>query len=177
VSETRAIGSPDELVNYLEGKSESLRVGNAETASVRVAVARVGAQLCAFPGEGLRQVARVDVVVPVPGCPRIVAGLVPVGGAIIGTVDSSELLGIGREGARRMDKGHMLIYEIGGERVGVLVTSIEEVIDVPLDAIHELSGDREIAHVVSEVQYDDSYVPYVDLQGALSSVLDAGGAM
>lgn len=170
MSEDRPIDSPDRLEQYLQQRQDSEDIEDIEIPTVRVAVVRLGGELYALPADGLKQVCKVESVVPVPGCPSAIAGLIQVGGEIVGIVDLSELLNA-RHG-RPIRRGHAMIYEFGRERVGLLVSSVEEVVEVPTDEFLEQNLEQETAYIASEIWYADKNVPYINLRRALASLMD-----
>ena len=62
----------------------------AEPSLVRLAVCRIGEQLYAMPADGLKQVCKVESVAYVPDVESVIAGLIQVGGEILGAVDLAE---------------------------------------------------------------------------------------
>jgi len=170
VQDSRWIHDPDQLEAYLRQREASDEAEYAEPSLVRLAVCRIGEQLYAMPADGLKQVCKVESVAYVPGCPSVIAGLIQVGGEILGAVDLAKLLSV--EGASDCRKGYAMIYEFGSERIGLLVSAIKEVVEVPVDDICEQDFDQHFAYAVSEIQYFDNKIPYIDLQRALSSLLD-----
>lgn len=168
--EDRLVDGPDQLEEYLRERESSESSECDQDSSVRMAVFRIDEQLYAMSADGLKQVCKVESIARVPGCPSVIAGLVQVGGEIIGLVDVAEFLNASHRFVSQ--RGHALVYQFGNERIGLLVSAVEEVVDVPVREISELGVDRDLAYAVSEILYDGQNVPFVDLQRALSSLLD-----
>lgn len=169
MSDDHVITTPDELDAYLKDRESSGQVQCEEVPRVSVAVVRVNGRLCALSAEGLKQVFRATSIAPVPGCARVIAGLASVGGTIIGVVDTSELLSASDSAILR--RGPILIYEHAEERIGLLVSAVEEIASVPSSVFRKLDCDQVSSFVASEVQYADRYLPHVDVHEALSSLL------
>lgn len=89
----------------------------------------------AFPVSQVREVVRVPEIVPVPGAPSFVLGIINLRGQIVTVIDLRERFGL--PGKELEDRSRVLVVEVEGKTLGVLVDAAHEVIPIAADEITE----------------------------------------
>lgn len=81
----------------------------------------------------VQEVLRVTEIAPVPGAPDYVLGIINLRGNVVGVLDSRKRFGLMPRDLT--DQARIVITEINGQRVGLLVDSVAEVVDVSRNEI------------------------------------------
>lgn len=90
-------------------------------------------------GADIRQVEEINRqmdVTPLPHVPSFVLGVVNLRGNVVTVVDLRTILGVKSSGTAR--RSHNVIIRFEGERIGLAVDRIADVVHAPVDAIDEL---------------------------------------
>ena len=115
----------------------------APAAVIRSCTFRVGGDCFAIDAERVTEVIRAGRVTRVPLAPEGLLGLVHLRGRIVPIVDLAGRLGLRRGAAD--GTGTHLIVEAQGDRYGLLVDEMLDVIDIPADRV-EHPADAAVAH-------------------------------
>jgi purine-binding chemotaxis protein CheW len=99
---------------------------------VKVVVFSLAGELYAFPGRDVLEILPVEGISPIPGTPECIPGLITVRGDIESVIDLRKTLELP---ARGDAPGQILLATGGAVRSGVLIDSVEDVVDVPRSAI------------------------------------------
>lgn len=93
---------------------------------------RLGSEDYAFEIERVREVLKAPIITEVPRCPTHVAGVILVRGEVVTVQDPRHRLGIpGAPGA----SARVIVCDVAGERVGLLVDAVSQVLRLPASAI------------------------------------------
>jgi purine-binding chemotaxis protein CheW len=128
--------------------------------SVHVRVT-VGGESYALPVAGVREVADLEEVAPVPGSPREILGLSNVHGQVVPIVDLGEVLGT----SPRDTPARILIAEDRGRTAGL---AVDAVIGVEVIAAAEASVDS--PHVSGAALIDGALVGVIDIREVFDSI-------
>lgn len=107
-------------------------VVDVEEDQVKIVVFRAGGQCYAFYGRDVREILSGREIYPVPFLPEHLPGLINVRGDIEAAIDICRFLGGQRAGT---GKELIAMVQHGSFRSGVIVDSIDDVLDVPLSSI------------------------------------------
>jgi purine-binding chemotaxis protein CheW len=99
---------------------------------VKIVVFTLSGELFAFPGRNVMEILPAEGISPIPGAPDHIPGLITVRGEIESVIDLRRILGL--EG-RRQDPGRILLAAGSSIRSGVLIDTVEDVVDVPGSSI------------------------------------------
>ena len=122
----------DRLLDAIKQRHQSRDVINVDDEMAKVVIFTCGDALYAFYGADIREILPASEISWVPGLPEYLPGLINVRGDIESVIDIRHFLGI-----RKCDPDKCLVaMAVRGEfRSGILVDSIEDVLDIPLNAI------------------------------------------
>jgi purine-binding chemotaxis protein CheW len=88
-------------------------------------VGMIGTSAVALPADSVEAVVRIDHVVPAPGAPPSVRGLVAIRSRILTLIDSAVVVG-----EASADASFMAIVSIDGHGYGVMLDAVEDVVEL-----------------------------------------------
>ena len=109
------------------------RLAEVDEKRVMIVVLSMGHARFAMHGSVVKEILYKPGIFPVPGAPSTVLGIINVRGDIESVIDINMLFGY--PDAKPGRSNRVIIAEAGGIRTGVLVDSIDDVVDVPESAI------------------------------------------
>lgn len=127
---------------------------------------RAGGEHYALPVSGVREIAPLARITPVPGAPAAILGVWNLRGDVIAAVDLGLLLGLG--GAAEPTR--IVVGEDGGVRAGLVVESVTDVGPLP-----EALEPADSALLSAAALIDGEPVGIIDI-GALLAAAEGGGA-
>lgn len=102
---------------------------------VQVATFRLGAEEYGVDISQIREIIRIVDITRVPRTPDFMEGVINLRGQLIPIVDLRCRFGMPR--AERTKDTRIIVAEIGSKRVGMIVDSANEVLNIPIEAIEE----------------------------------------
>jgi purine-binding chemotaxis protein CheW len=152
------------ILDLLEGvRAQGHRpdVVDVEEARIKVVLTRCGSERLAFLGQDILEIMAGQEISWMPGLPGHLPGLIHVRGEIESVLDLGVLMGLQGTG------GFILLAQSGAFRTGILVDSVEDVVDLPRSALRPplatLTGlARDI--VSGELEVDGNLIPLIDLE-------------
>ena len=105
-----------------------------EAAKVTVVIFTLGDNYYAMKGEAVKEILPVGKIAYVPGAPEVVLGIINVRGDVESVLDMHRLLGV--PSGEPTHASRIIIAVQDTIRSGLLVDSVEDVIDLPTSAIH-----------------------------------------
>jgi len=117
----------------LKRRGERRAVARQEHETLQVVAFRVGAELYGLDIAGVREIDRVQPITKVPQALAFVEGVIHVRGAIIPVVDLARRFGLEAIAADRQTR--IVIASLRGQSVGLIVSSVAEVIAIPVASI------------------------------------------
>lgn len=118
----------------------------------------------AFYGHSIKSILPYKTVNPVPGCPDYILGIVNIRGDIESVININHFMGLASETVD--SRSRIVIAEGGGIRSGILVGSVEDVVDVPAGSILPSISTIENSikeFVEGELDYDGSLVTVLNV--------------
>lgn len=160
----------DLILDELKRRARSKEVVDVEEERVKVVIFICGLNLFAFYGRDIREILPSCDISWVPGLPDYLPGLINVRGDIESVIDLRHFLGEEKD-----DHGKCLIaIAVRGDfHSGVMIDSIEEVVDIPLSTIlpplATLNGAaRDL--VIGEIEYGSETISLLDV-GKLAALV------
>jgi len=124
--------SSDRLLDEIKRRNQSQDGVDVEDEQVKVVIFTCGDAFYAFHGSDIKEILPATGISWVPGLPEYIPGLINVRGDIESVIDMRHFLGIQRSDPER----RLVVMAARGDfRSGILVDSIEDVVDIPLNSI------------------------------------------
>ncbi len=168
--------SPDviNIVEAVKRREEQKRVIQIEEHHVQIVVYLLDDNYYAFSGDAIQEIVPVQKITYVPGMPACLPGVIHVRGNIESVLDIRQVLGL--PAAVVTARSRIALGQAGDLRSGVLVDSVEDVLEIPEDAIHEPASDidaAEAAFVIGETIYNGHPLIVLDLGKIFDTLLAA----
>ena len=123
----------DNLVDALKKKRESSRLIDVDERKVKVVIFLLSSGLYAFYGEEVREILPAGNIFYVPGALENILGVINVRGDIESVINIHRVLGL--PDSQKSGKSRIVIAQADDIRSGILVDSIEDVLDIPANSI------------------------------------------
>jgi purine-binding chemotaxis protein CheW len=124
------------LLKAMHEAREQLDVGNIDQQSrhqgQRCIAFRVDNECYAIELLVVREVITPPAVVPVPCAPEEVLGVINLRGSVVTVINSRRVLGL--KGVPEGAASRVLLVDDDGQQVGVLVDSVDDIVEVPVEA-------------------------------------------
>jgi len=160
----------DLILDELKKRQRTKVVVDVEEERVKVVIFNCGANQFAFYGRDIREILPSCEISWVPSLPDYLPGLINVRGDIESVIDLRCFLGEEKDdGSKRL----IAMAVQGDFRSGVMIESIEDVVDIPLSTIHPplatLNGAaRDL--VIGEIEYGGTTISLLDV-GKLAALV------
>ncbi|MBT4501318.1 MAG: purine-binding chemotaxis protein CheW [Gemmatimonadetes bacterium] len=152
---------------------EELELGvEFEEESIQFVIVTLAEQWCAFYGSAVTSIATVETITPIPGTPDYLLGVMYYQGRVESVLDIKSILGI-RDSAIT-GKSRVAITLSGEVQSGILVDTVEDVVDLPERKIFAPLHTMEQAKkefVTGEIEYRERNVVILDLAKIFERVL------
>jgi purine-binding chemotaxis protein CheW len=124
----------EKIVDDIKKKQSEEKDTQVETAYAKIVIFTLNKDYYAFPGTNIKDLIQYEEITFVPGCPDFISGIINVRGDIESVINVHKLMGLKESGYSNKTR---IAIAVGDDiRSGILVDSVEDVIDVPIDAIH-----------------------------------------
>lgn len=158
------------ILDELKRRQRTKEVVDVEEERVKVVIFICGVSLYAFYGRDVREILLSCDISWVPSLPDYIPGLINVRGDIESVIDLRHFLG---EEKDYHGKRLIAMAVHGDFHSGVMIESIEDVVDIPLSTIHPplatLNGAaRDL--VIGEIEYGSETIPLLDI-GKLAALI------
>lgn len=153
-----------EIVAAVKRREEQGRLIQIDEHHVQLVVCLLDQHYYAFFGDAIQEIIPAPTITYVPGMPTWVLGVIHARGKIESVLDVCQILGL--PAAVITEQSRIAIGEWGELRSGLLVDSVEDVLEIPQDAIHQPASDLETAgavFVVGETLYDGHPLIILDI--------------
>ncbi|MDA8085255.1 MAG: chemotaxis protein CheW [Nitrospiraceae bacterium] len=157
-------GKSELILDELKRRKTGERIVEVEEDTVKMVIFSLLGGLYAFPGSEIKEILTLVPMYYVPGSPDFIPGVINVRGDIESVIKINGFLGL--TDSKPAPAGRIMIAVSGGVRSGIVVDSVEDVIDVPVSSLRPplptLSGAvRE--YVAGELMYGDKSVTVLDV--------------
>ena len=143
-----------EILDAVKLRKERARVIQIEEKTVQLVVILLAENYYAFYGEHIKEIVPVSDITYVPGMPAYILGVMNVRGEIESVLDVKNLLGLPATPFARQSR--ILIGEVNEVRSGLLVDSVEDVLEIPEDQILKpgsVLDAKQADYIVGETRY------------------------
>ena len=123
----------DNLLEAIKEKRKSNSIIDVDEKKIKVVIFSLSNGFYSFYGEEVREILPLGNIFYVPGAPENILGVINVRGDIESVINIHRVLGL--PDSKKSQKGRIVIAEADGIRSGILVDSIEDVLDIPADSI------------------------------------------
>ncbi len=151
------------LDEVLRRKSKG-QIVDVDEAKTKLVIFALRDGLYAFSGTDVKEILPLGRIFYVPGSPPSVLGVINVRGEIESVVAINAFLGL--PDSPRTPRSRIVLGARDGIRSGVLVDSLEDVVDVPVSSVMPPLAILDAARkdlVTGEVQYHDRHVIVLDI--------------
>ncbi|MDA8164933.1 MAG: chemotaxis protein CheW [Desulfobacteraceae bacterium] len=154
----------DLILEEISKRKEKEQVVDVEEEKVKVVIFSLRGDWYAFYGERVKEILPLVTIYPVPGAADYIPGVINNRGEIESVININRFLGLADPAPAAT--GRIALAEAEGVRSGILVDSIEEVLDIPVSAVKPpldtiAKGVKEL--VAGQFHYADRQVTLLDL--------------
>ena len=156
------------ILDHLKRRQRSEEVVDIEEERVKIVIFSSGKNRYAFYGSSIREILSACEISWVPSLPAYILGLINVRGDIESVIDIRYFLGEERDDIR---KSHIAIAVCGDFHSGVLIDSIDDVVDIPVSEIEpplSTLGGAVLDLVVGGIKHGGNTLALLDI-GKLAS--------
>ncbi len=136
----------------------------------------LGEHTFAFPIEQVREVIRAEGIVPVPGLPEYIQGVVNLRGQVATVLNLASRLGI--PPADTPGEELMIVTDLSDAPVGILVESVPDVMQVPEESITEpppkLQENPAARYLTGICAAENRFILLLDMEAFLDEVAGEG---
>jgi purine-binding chemotaxis protein CheW len=122
------------LQQAVQGRAQESAGADVADKEIQFVVVALAEQLYAFFGTSVTSIAKVRDIVPIPGTPPHLLGVMYHQGRVESVIDIKAILGL--EAAPTTRKSRVVLADCGGLQCGILVDSVEDVTDLPAREIY-----------------------------------------
>lgn len=144
-----------------------------EEETISVLLATISGKTISFSQEGIKEVAKCDFVLPIPGVPYYVFGLVNIRGEFEALIDFRSLISIPTE---PLKKTFEAILGISDEhKAAFYVDSVLELVDLPKSRLIPLPSDLKEnfkSFLLGEIEYNGENVPLFSFPRIVSKIME-----
>lgn len=155
---------------------EELELGvELEAQNIQLVIVTLAGQLYAFFGNVVTSIAMVQTITPIPGTPDYMLGVMYYQGRVESIMDIKKILGL--EDTAISDKSRAIIAASGEVQSGILVDTVEDVVELPERKVFAPLATMEPEkkeYVTGEIDYRGRNVVILDLARIFGRVLEQG---
>ena len=125
----------DRILEEVRRRKQKDEVVAVEEHKVKLVIFTLGTNFYALYGEDVKEILTALKIFPVPGTPKFILGIINVRGDIQSVIDINLFMGLPR--TQTTTRSRIVIAENSGIRSGILVDSVEDVLDVSQSSIQK----------------------------------------
>lgn len=153
-----------DIVEAVQRREAQDRIIHLEEQKVQLVVCLLDGKYYAFYGDVIQEIMPVPKVTYVPGMPAFLLGVIHVRGEIESVLDVRRTLGL--PASPVTPQSRIALGQVGDLRSGLLVDTVEDVLEVPENTIHEPASAVDTvkaAFVAGEMLYKEHPLVLLDL--------------
>lgn len=161
----------DRILAKLNALKEQSKVVDVEEEQIKLIFFILENSIFAFRGAQVKEIITDKNIIPVPGTPHNILGIINVRGQIESVLDIRDILQLSK--TDEMLPGHIIITATEQLRSGILVASVEEVLDFPASRLHppHTTFSPTIMELVAEeTEFRGHYVAILNLEKIFARV-------
>ena len=147
--------------------------GQEEEETAPILFATIAGKAIAFSQGGVKEVARCDSIIPIPGMPDYVLGLVNLRGEFEALLDFRPLVSMPRDPLPAVFEA--LLGVLGDVRAAIYIDAVRGLVDFPRSQIIPPPpdlGDRLKELIIGEIAYEDDKIPLLDFSKVVSVLVE-----
>jgi len=164
-------GKSERILDEIEKSRLRGKVVDVDEETVKIVIFSLSEDYYAFYGKDVKEILPQKNIFYVPGVPDFIAGVVNVRGDIESVININKFLGL--PDPEITQKSRIAITVSGNIRSGILLDTIEDVIDVPLSSIKPplstLEGPKK-EFVAGELFYNNRNITILDIGKILGKI-------
>jgi purine-binding chemotaxis protein CheW len=160
-----------EILEVIEAKQSATALTGLNIASIKLVIFTLPSGYYAFGGESIKEILPAGKINGVPGVPDFILGVINVRGDIESVIDINGFLGLPVQEANSSKS--IIIAEGAGVRSGILVNSVEDVMDYPEDSIQPplaSLNDKIKQFVIGEIEYKELSVTVLNAEEIFKNI-------
>jgi purine-binding chemotaxis protein CheW len=160
-----------EIIEVIEAKQNETALIDVNIASIKLVIFTLPSGYYAFGGESIKEILPAGKINGVPGVPDFILGVINVRGDIESVVDINSFLGLTEQ--ETSNSKSIIIAEGAGVRSGILVNSVEDVMDFPQDSIQPplaSLNDKIKQFVIGETEYKEQSVTVLNAEEIFKNI-------
>jgi purine-binding chemotaxis protein CheW len=163
----------EEILEAVKQREDQERVIEIEEKTIQIVVILLDERYYAFYGECIKEIVPVGQISYVPGMPEYILGVISIRGEIESVLDLRRVLGLPVSQVTKQSK--IMIGEVNDIRSGILVDSVEDVLEIPEEQISKpvsaIDSERTDS-IVGEASYKDHELIILDLEKIFEKLLN-----
>jgi purine-binding chemotaxis protein CheW len=162
-----------EILDTIKHREDQEQVIEVEEQKAQLVVFLLGDRYYAFYGESIKEIVTVSEVTYVPGMPEYLLGVVNVRGDIESVLDLRQVLSSPINPVTK--RSRIMIGQVNEIRSGLLVDSVEDVLEIPEDHISKPGsgiGSERTEYVVGESMYKEHELIILDIGKIFEKLLN-----
>ncbi len=160
-----------EILEIVEAKQNETAIADVNVVSIKLVIFTLQNGYYAFGRESIKEILPTGKINAVPGVPDYILGVINVRGDIESVIDINGFLGLPEQGAG--SSKNIIIAEGAGVRSGVLVNTVEDVMDFPEDSIQPpltSLNDKIKQFVIGETEYKGKSVTVLNAKEIFKNI-------
>lgn len=157
-------------MSKLRGNDSAVATTPEEPAAVNashvVLVVDVGGHRSGLPAEVVQELQRMVAVVPLPGAPVVVDGVIDVRGAVVPVIDMRARFGLSRRPPAPSE--HLVLIQAGDRSVALRVDRVLDLVEIASGAVASASGLPRGPHLRGVTRLADGLLLIHDVEAFLS---------
>ena len=152
------------ILDELRRRETKDKIVDVEENTIKVVIFSLLEETYAFRGPEVKEILPLLPVYYVPGSPDFIPGVINIRGDIESVININRFLGL--PDSVTSPKSRIAIVDIGGVRSGIIVDSVEDVIDIPESFVKPPLSTLNKAvreYVSGELMYQDRNVTLLDM--------------
>jgi purine-binding chemotaxis protein CheW len=159
------------IIEVIEAKQNETALIDVNIASIKLVIFTLPSGYYAFGGESIKEILPAGKINEVPGVPGFILGVINVRGDIESVIDINSFLGLPEQ--ETSNSKNIIIAEGAGVRSGILVNSVEDVMDFPEDSIQPplaSLNDKIKQFVIGETEYKEQSVTVLNAEEIFKNI-------
>ncbi|HAM52743.1 MAG TPA: chemotaxis protein CheW [Nitrospiraceae bacterium] len=154
----------DLILDELRRRKTSKKIVEVEEDTVKVVIFSLSDELYAIKGPEVKELLSLVPIHCVPGSPDFIPGVINIRGDIESVIKINKFLGL--PDSETSTKSRIAISETDGIRSGIILDSVEDVMDIPASSVNpplSTLGKEAKEYVSGEFLYGDRSVTILDI--------------
>ncbi|MGR3220675.1 MAG: chemotaxis protein CheW [Candidatus Anammoxibacter sp.] len=153
----------DLILDEVKRRKSEEKIVDVEEEKVKLVIFSLTGNFYAFYGDSVKEILIAGKITYVPGSSDFIHGIINVRGDIESVLNIHRLLGL--PDGKTTNNSRIAIAEKDGVRSGILVDSVDDVVDIPKDSIKppiSTLSDSVQQFVIGEVAYNNKNITILD---------------